>query len=88
MFVYTDIIQPVLVGDSQVSCLRVITIPKTSEYGGQCNLIFEKIYYVKVLSHIIQEIEINIKDETGEDIKFEYGRLMLKLHFRTWKSFI
>ena len=43
VFVYTDIVEPQLIGDSYVKCLRVIQFPSVTGHH-----IFTNIYYVPV----------------------------------------
>jgi hypothetical protein len=43
---------------------------------------FFKPYFIPVSVTTIDTIEINIRDDTGEPIHFEAGKILVKLHFK------
>lgn len=80
LYVYCDLCQPQIVGDSYVPLLRIV------EAKGKDKQIITKTYaqphYVPVFSKSFDTIEINIKDDTGSDVSFTSGKVICKLHFR------
>jgi hypothetical protein len=82
LFVYSDIVSPSFVGDSYTQLLRLIQIPSNVQFGEQILISYPNTYYVPVLSHEFETIEIDIKDDTGTNIPFEFGRSIVVLHFR------
>lgn len=80
LYVYTDVIQPRIVGDTQVRLLRVV--PVQGSQGQMVAVNFQNIHYVNVLNKEFDTIEIYITDDTGEIVPFEGGKLVVTLHFR------
>lgn len=81
LFVYTDIIEPTHVGDSLVRLLQIVEIPPDSEFGDQIVVRFDKPDYRPLLKYDFDTIEIDIKDDAGVTVPFEFGRAIVTLHF-------
>ena len=64
MYLYTDIFEPQLVGDSNVSLLKVVKC--SGEFGENVNVSFPHLQYVPVSVKSFEIIEIDIKDDTQE----------------------
>jgi len=77
---YCDIIQPQYVGDALVPLLWIVTVE--GKDGQQVNKSFLHPQYVPVSRKQFQTIEVNIKRDIGETVPFEFGRVLLTLHFR------
>ena len=56
-------------------------IPNNINFGDAVDITFEKPYYIPVASREISEIEIDIKDDSGDPIEFMFGRVQVILHF-------
>lgn len=83
MFIYCDIIEPQIVGDNSVKLLRNVTIDNTVyTYGSTKSNIFNPIHYIPVLKRGFENIEIDIRTDTGENIPFMFGTSSVKLHFK------
>ena len=82
LLVYCNLILPQYVGDSRTKLLRCVEIPNNTKFGDQVTLNYEKPHYVPVLFNDFDEIEINIKDDLDQVIRFTFGRSRVKLHFR------
>ena len=82
LLVYCNLIIPQHVGDSTTKLLRSVEIPNDCNFGDQITLNYEKPHYLPLLCNDFDEIEINIKDDVNQVIRFTYGRTRLKLHFR------
>ena len=80
MYLYTDIVEPQLVGDSKVSLLKVVKC--SGEFGENVNVSFPNLQYVPVSVKSFETIEIDIKDDTQEKVPFEFGKVIVTLHFR------
>lgn len=85
LFVYSDIIKTVNVGDHHANLLRIVHIPDKGAFGQQMHVSFNKPEYKPLATSEISTIEMYIKDETGEDVAFEFGRTIVTLHFRRSK---
>ena len=79
-YVYCDIIQSQYVGDALVPLLRIV--PVEGNDGERISKSFIRPQYVPVSRKQFETIEVNIKRDTGETVPFEFGRVLLTLHFR------
>ena len=83
LYIYTDIIAPVLVGDAAVPLLKIV--PVEGEYGEIISRTYTKLHYVPLQRNYFDSIEINIATDAGKPIHFESGKVVVKLHFRPRK---
>ena len=79
-FLYCDIVEYQLVGDSNVPLLR--TIPVTGKNGDVIVSSFDNVHYVGLSRSTFQEVQVHITDDTGLRVPFEHGRVIVKLHFK------
>lgn len=82
LMIYSNVVEPSIVGSIFAPLLRVVRVDDTSKFGDDVHVSFHRPYYSPISNNEIYSIEINIKDETGENIKFEFGRTVAVLHFR------
>ena len=82
LYVYCDIVQPQYIGDTRVKLLRTVEVPSDRKFGDTVVLNYSNPHYIPVLVNEFDSIQIHIKDDSGRDIPFMYGRTKLKLHFR------
>lgn len=83
LFVYTDICVPYPVGDVQTSLLRIVNLDTTHyTYGATQVKYFSPPNYIPLLNNRFHTIMIDIRDQFGKPIAFEYGTLTLTLHFK------
>ena len=80
LYVYTDIIQPGLVGNALVPLLRIV--PIKGKVGDTVHHCFENPHYQPLCVKQFQTVEIDIRDDTGQPVSFERGKVIVKLHFR------
>jgi len=80
LYIYCDLVQPQLVGDSQVPLIRVI--PVEGNDGDRITARFTSPQYLPVSRKQFETVEINIKRDTGEKVPFQFGRVLVTLHFR------
>lgn len=81
LFIYSDVVDFSIVGDVRAQLLRVAEIPPSSAFGDQVVLTYERPYYMPLSANEIRTIEIEIKDDAGSLINFEFGRVEITLHF-------
>lgn len=86
MYVYSDVIRSVHVGDTMSNLLRIVEIPNTTSLGEQVNVSHIKPQYKRVASNEISTISIYIKDNNGDNIAFRFGTTIVTLHFRKVNS--
>ena len=84
LYVYTNVVEPRVVGDSLVPLLRIV--PLSGSQGDTVSKTFQKTQYVPVLCKEFGTIEIDIRDDTGRPVPFERGKVVVTLHFRRIKS--
>ena len=80
LYIYCSICEAQVVGDYYVPLIRTVAIE--GEDGDLIMKTFNDPHYVPVNTSKFDTIEINIKKDTGEDVAFESGKVLCKLHFR------
>ncbi|GBO37734.1 hypothetical protein AVEN_30389-1 [Araneus ventricosus] len=80
LYIYTDIIQPEMVGGVFAPLLRIVTVK--GKDGDMIHEIFDRPHYCPVSRKNFQSIEIVIRTHTGRFVSFDRGKLIVKLHFR------
>ena len=78
--IYTDIIQPVMVGDTNVQLLRSVILD--SKQNERQLKSYDSPIYVPIKKNSVQSIEVNIMSDVGEPMSFGVGESSLLLHFR------
>lgn len=83
LFVYCDIVEPQVVGDTVAKLLRIISVEKDKYvYGSHKMVTFSQLHYMPVLKREFETLEIDIRTDSGEPVPFEFGTVCVKLHFR------
>ena len=82
MFVHSDIVKSVHVGETMSNVLRIVEVPEKSAFGEQVTISYAEPQYKRVASNEISSIEIYIKDDRGSYLPFRFGRTIITLHFR------
>ena len=80
IYVYTDVVESRIVGDSLAPLLRALSV--IGRHGATVSDRFTNIHYVPLLYSHFKSIEMDIRDDTGRRVPFEYGRVTVTLHFR------
>ncbi len=80
LFIYCDLVAANVVGDSLVPLLRIL---RTRGQDGQTIArTFEKPLYLPLARNRFDTIEIDIRDDAGERVAFERGKVYVVLEFR------
>ena len=81
MYVYSDAIEPQPHPDGDVPILRTIPVEgkPNQEYLSKR---FQKVYYMPLSKHNLSNISFKILDDTGRPVGFDYGKLLIVLHFQ------
>ena len=80
IYVYTDVVESRIVGDSLVPLLRCILV--RGGHGATVSDRFTNVHYVPLLRKAFGTIEVDIREDTGRRVPFEFGRVTVTLHFR------
>lgn len=87
IYVYTNIVEFDIVGDTVAPLLRII--PMQSFLGNNemthYTHVFNTPHYLTVSNHYIESIQIDLRNDLGQYIPFVSGRTIVKLHFRRRK---
>ena len=80
IYIYCDIVEPQVVGDTNAKLLR--TIPVQRQIGDDVYVSFTNIMYVPVQTKSFEDIQILLRTDTGEPVPFERGKVVVTLQFR------
>ena len=80
MYIYCDIASYTCVGDVKAPLIRVCDTE--GQYGQTVRMIFTHPHYIPIARASFDDLEINIKDELGRSMPFEFGKAVVTLHFR------
>ena len=75
MYVYCDIVEPQIVGDTSAQLLK--SIAKT----------FTNIQYVPIRTKSFEAVEVLLRNDTGDPVPFERGKVVITPHFRQHSYF-
>jgi hypothetical protein len=84
LYVYCDLLQFTHVGDIKAPLLRVVD--SGGETGDVITRYYERPRYVPLQKKNFDSIQLIIRDDLGEKIQFETGKVLLTLHFRRTRS--
>lgn len=83
IFVYCDLIESQVVGDTVAPLLRIVnTQHRKYEFGDQITQEFRTLQYLPLLKRNFSTIEIDLRGSTGNPIPFQSGTSAVTLHFR------
>ena len=82
-FIYSSIVEPILVGDNRVPLLRMIWLEPIYNINDVVFQSVDNLMYLPVSSKSINNIEVQIRSDSGDLIRFPYGsKSNITLHFR------
>ena len=83
LMIYSDICKPYVTGDVQSRLLRVVSLNiDDCTYGSTRFKSFSPPMYIPLLYNSFQTIKIDIRDQSGCAIPFDYGTVTVTLHFK------
>ena len=87
VYLYTDIVDHVVVGHAVAPLLRIIPMKSFigNNYIEHYTHVFNKPHYLPVSLQHIESIHIDLRNDQGQNIPFITGRSIVKLHFRRRK---
>jgi hypothetical protein len=82
IFVYCDVVEPQLVGDSMERVLHTVGIPDVSKFGHLFVQRYGNPDYIPLLKTHFHTIDINMKTYEDKPAPFEFGPSLVKVHIR------
>ena len=86
LFIYSDIVEPSHVGRMMTPLLRTVGVNTFATFGDNHIIDYDSPQYRRVLPREFETIEINIRDGVGDPIEFQFGQVIVTLHFRKWMN--
>lgn len=80
LYIYCDLVESQILGNTLVQLLRIV--PTEGNYGDIINTTFHSPHYISVLKKHFNSVQISIKDDQNQLVPFDFGKSILKLHFR------
>ena len=84
LYVYLSLVEPRIVGDKIVPLLRIV--PITGRNGEMVTTRFDHLHYTPIMHREFGTVETEIRDDTGQPVPFERGKVTVTLHFRRRRS--
>ena len=83
LFVYSNLCEPCMLVDTSAPLLRIVNVEaKDFSFGSTIVKKFAPINYIPLLNNRFQTVDIDIRDQFGNAIAFEFGTLTVTLHFK------
>lgn len=80
LYVFSDVASFSVLGDSTSNQLRII--PVIGPYGSVCDAVLNPIRYYPCRTGLVTSIQIDIRNEYGEKVRFNFGTTVAILHLR------
>ena len=84
LYLYCDVLESIPVGDTLAPLLRIVDA--NGEYGQTLTKYYKKPRYIPLQKKNFDTLEIDIRNDLGEIVSFEPGKLVVTLHFRQSKA--
>lgn len=81
LFIYCNLVKETFVGDRLVKLLRTVSV-NPDENGKYISRTFQKLRYLPFSASLFEHVEIMIADDVGDQIRFEWGKVIVTLHVR------
>jgi hypothetical protein len=86
IYTYCDIVKPQIVGDVNAQLLR--SIPVEGKHDDIVTNTFTNIQYVSVQTKSFGDVEVLLRNDTGNPVPFERGKVVTTLHFKQRSYFV
>ena len=84
LYVYCDILESIPVGDTRAPLLRVVDV--SGKFGENIHRIYNTPHYIPLQRRDFSEVVIDIRDDSGQPVPFQFGKIVVTLHFRRTKN--
>ena len=85
IYVYCDIVEPQIVENTSAQLLK--SIPAEGKFGDIIAKTFTNIQYVPIRTKSFEAVEILLRNDTGDPVPFERGKVVITLHLRQHSYF-
>ena len=82
VYIYCDLSEYSIVGDSLVPCLRTVPLAGNTK---PTVLRFDNVHYTSLQANRFSTVEIVVADDLGKEVEFKDGLTIVKLHLRPKK---
>ena len=83
IYVYCDLVEPQLIGDTTAPLLNIVNINQdTYKYGSHSSVTYSSPHYVPIMKSEFETVEIDLRDHTGKKLPFLFGTSYVKVHLR------
>lgn len=82
MYIYLNIIQDQIVGHTRAPLLRTVPTVIDGKYGTMTTFRCEHPVYFDLNTKSFDNVEVNIRNDTGAFLPFHHGTLTLLVHFK------
>ena len=79
IYVYCDIVEPQIVGDTSAQLLKII--PVQGKFGDIIAKTFTNIQYVPIRTKSFEVVKVLFRNDTGDPVPFERGKVVITLQF-------
>jgi hypothetical protein len=80
LYLYCDLLPNLIIGDTLAPLLRTVNVE--GKYDDIVCRSFDFPHYLPLAQREFNTVHIVIKDDMGRPLKFQYGKVVVKLHFR------
>ena len=80
LYVYCDAAESIPVGDIKAPLLRMVVADEN--FGDMIHKLYTTPQYVPVSKNKFNTLKIDIRNDTGRPVPFEFGKVVATLHFR------
>lgn len=82
LYIYTDIIKEQIVGGIYTPLLRVINLGQKHNNEDSTSVTMDRLFYCTLKRPHFDNINIQLRDDTGELVHFEFGKVIVVLEFQ------
>ena len=86
MYVYSNIVESQIVGDTRAQLLRMVSAQ--GKDGAIITRTFSNPHYLPLALNEFETVEIVIRDDSGRKVSFERGRVVITLDFKRASYFV
>ena len=79
-YIYCNIASPQFIGNAKAQVIKVI--PATGAFGSIIDKVYHTVHYCDLLYNRFDSVKIYLRTSDGKQVSFDFGKVIVKLHFR------